>query len=89
MIVPFAIFAMDDQGKYTISRTHHYLIDEFDRLYRGRLDKSPAWNDWISRVDFLSDKAGGALAGTTNLQDFESQIDSLATTYDNLKAAAR
>ena len=89
MVVPFAIFAMDEQGKYTINRTRHYLIDEFDKLYRGRLDKSPAWNDWVSGVTFLNDKAGGALTGTINLQDFESQIDSLATSYEKLKTAAR
>jgi hypothetical protein len=85
MIVPFAIFAMDDQGKYTINRTQHYLIDDFDKLYKGRLDKNAAWKDWVSGVTFLSDKAAGALAGTTNLHDFESQIDSLATTYEKLK----
>ncbi|MEP7075336.1 MAG: transglutaminase family protein [Acidobacteriota bacterium] len=89
MIVPFAIFAMDDQGKYTIDRTRHYVVDELDKLYRGRLDKSPAWKDWISGVTFLSEKAVGALAGTTNLQDYESQIDSLAETYEKLKPSSK
>lgn len=88
MIVPFAIFAMDDNGKYTINRTQHYLIDEFDRLYRGKLHKSTQWKDWVNGVTFLSHEAGGALAGTTNLHDYEKQIDSLAETYDKLKQSA-
>jgi hypothetical protein len=33
MIVPFAVFAADADGKFTINRTQHYLLDEFDRLY--------------------------------------------------------
>jgi hypothetical protein len=85
MIVPFAIFAADDSGKFTIDRTQHYLIDEFDKLYGGKLEKSPAWNDWISGVRFLGPKVGGTFAGTTNLHDYEAQIDSLADTFERLR----
>src|SRR5262249_42889337 len=85
MIVPFAIFAADDTGKFTIDRSRHYLIDEFDRLYHGRLHREPAWKDWVAGVELLSPKAAGAFAGTVNLQDYETQIDSLADTTDRLR----
>jgi hypothetical protein len=38
-------------------------------------------------LDFLSDKVEGAFAGRVNLLDYESQIDSLAATYEQLRAA--
>ena len=87
MIVPFAIFAADDKGNFTISRTHHYLVDEFDRLYGGKLHEQAAWKDWIKQIDFLDSKVGGAFAGTTNLHDYESEIDDLASTYDRLRSS--
>lgn len=85
MIVPFAVFAADDAGKFTISRTRHYLIDGFDKLYDGRLDKLAAWNEWTRLVNFLDDKVGGAFAGTINLHDYEGEIDSLALTYQHMR----
>ena len=87
MIVPFAVFAADDSGKFTINRTQHYVIDEFDRLYDGKLHKLPAWKRWSTLIDLLGDKVAGALAGTINLHDYESQIDELAVVYDQLRAA--
>ena len=86
MIVPFAIFAADANGKFTISRTHHYLVDDFDRLYGGKLHQQEAWDDWVRQVDFLDSKVGGALAGSINLHDYEKEIDALAMTYDRLRA---
>ena len=86
MVVPFAIFAADEDGKFTINRTQHYLVDEFDRLYAGRLHASPVWREWQSALDVLDDKVGAAFAGKTNLQDYESQIDALAVTYEKLRA---
>jgi hypothetical protein len=89
MIVPFAIFAADVDGKYTINRTQHYLVDEFDRLYQGKLHKSPAWQQWVAGLDFLDDKVQGAFAGTINLQEYEPQIDSLAATYEQLGSSVQ
>ena len=85
MIVPVAIFAADDKGNFTIDRTQHYLVDEFDKLYVGKLDKSPAWKEWISGVTFLGPKVAGAFAGTVNLHDYEAQIDSLADVFERLR----
>jgi Transglutaminase-like superfamily len=87
MIVPLAIFAADDEGRFTISRTQHYLVDEFDRLYGGRLHLQPAWPQWTAGLDLLDDKVKGAFAGTVNLHDYETQIDSLAATYEQLRTA--
>jgi Transglutaminase-like superfamily len=89
MIVPFAIFAADADGKFTINRTQHYLVDEFDRIYSGKLHNLPAWKQWVSMLDLLGDKVQGALSGTTNLQEYESQIDSLAATYEELRTEFR
>jgi len=85
MLVPFAIFAADADGKFTINRTRHYLVDEFDRLYGGRLRASPVWRQWTTMLDFLAEKVAGAFAGSTNLHDYEVQIDSLADTYEHLR----
>jgi hypothetical protein len=89
MIVPFAIFAADADGKFTINRTQHYLVDEFGRLYGRKLRKQPVWKEWISMLDQLDDKVAAAFAGTVNLHEYESQIDSVATTYEQLRASLK
>ena len=88
MIVPFAIFAADESGKFTVNRTQHYLVDEFDRLYGGKLHTLPEWKQWTAMLELMDDKVGGAFAGKTNLHDYEAQIDSLAEIYERLRAAA-
>ena len=87
MIVPFGIFAEDADGNFTIDRTRHYLVDEFDRLYGNKLHEKAAWPQWVAGLDFLSKKVEGAFAGSTNLLEYESHIDSLAATYGRLRAA--
>jgi hypothetical protein len=85
MVVPFAIFAADEDGKFTINRTQHYLVEEFDRLQNGKLHSLPAWKQWTAGIDLLDDKVSGAFAGNVNLLEYEAQIDSLAATYEELK----
>ncbi|HEU4387033.1 MAG TPA: transglutaminase-like domain-containing protein, partial [Blastocatellia bacterium] len=87
MIVPFAIFAADDSGKFTVNRTQHYLVDQFDRLYGGRLYALPEWKQWTEMLDLLDDKVAGAFAGNTNLHDYEPKIDSLAEIYEHIRAS--
>jgi Transglutaminase-like superfamily len=88
MIVPFAIFAADSDGNFTINRTRHYLVDEFDHLYENKLHEQTAiWSRWVALLDFLSPKVEGAFAGSTDLLNYESDIDSLAATYNQLRAA--
>jgi hypothetical protein len=89
MIVPFGIFATDSSGHFTVNRTNHYLVDELDRLYGGRLHGLPEWKAWTEGLDFLQDKVRGALAGEINLHEYESQIDSLAMTYERLRSAVQ
>ena len=81
MIVPFAVFAADADGNYTINRTQHYLVDEFDRLYQGKLHALPEWKQWVALLDLLDNKVAGAFAGKVNLHEYEAQIDSLADIY--------
>jgi hypothetical protein len=85
MIVPIAVFAADADGEFTINRTQHYLVDEFDRLYDGKLHKHAKWGQWTATIDLLDDKVGGAFAGTVNFHEYEAQIDSLAATYEELR----
>jgi len=87
MIVPFAIFAADADGKFTINRTQHYLVDELDRLYGGKLHKNQLWEQWTAALDLLDDKVAGAFAGSINLHEYEAQIDSLAVIYEQLRAS--
>ncbi len=88
MIVPFAIFAETAQGEFTIDRTRHYLVEEFDRIYGNELHKSAAWKEWVTLLDFLSRKVEGAFAGSVNLLEYAPEIDHLAATYEQLRAAA-
>jgi hypothetical protein len=88
MIIPFAIYAADDNGNFTINRTQHYLLDEFDRFYKGKLHSWAIWKQWMAGLDLLDDKVGEAFAGKTNLHNYEAQIDSLALVYEQMKKAA-
>ncbi len=84
MIAPFAVFAYE-QDRLVEDRTRHYLIDGFNRLYSGRLQGLPAWDDWVSGVLSLSPKAAAAFQGRVNLHDFDKEISSLDETYRALK----
>lgn len=85
MIAPFAVFAADDHGTFTLDRTRHYIIDGFDGLYSGRLHRLPAWPEWVRLVEDLDPKVRGAFGGKVNLHDSGAEIDELAATYDRLK----
>jgi hypothetical protein len=63
--------------------------DDLARVYGGRLHTLPAWKQWVSLLDQLDDKVKGAFAGTTNLHEYQSQIDSVAATYEELRSEAR
>lgn len=89
MIVPFAIFAENAAGEFTIDQTRHSLVEGFDRIYGNKLHESAAWNEWVTMLDFLSQKVKGAFAGSVNLLEYAPEIDRLAATYEQLRAAAR
>ena len=85
MIVPFAIFAADEKGAFTINRTRHYMIEEFGSLYPKKLSGLPSWKKWIRLIDELDEKAGGAFIGEVNLHNYEREIDQLADVYSQLR----
>ncbi len=86
MIVPMGIFATDEKGNFVEDRTKHYVIDGLDRICGGKLDGLKAWKPWKEGVAFISQKCRGAFQGEVNLHEYESQIDSLALTYAELKS---
>lgn len=89
MIVPIAIFAMDAEGKFTIDRSRHYLVDEFDKLYGGKLHKLSSWKRWKELIDRLNPKVLGAFARSIDLHDSEADIDEFANVYDSLRNSIR
>ena len=89
MIVPIGIFAADADGKFTVNRTQHYLVDEFDRMYGGKLHRLPAWRQWVSMIDTIDEKVLGAFAGKIDLHEYEPQIDALAATYEELRTESQ
>lgn len=90
MIVPFVVVALESRGgKPVEDRSRHYLVEEFDAFYGGKLRRLPAWNAWVRDVDRLSPLAAGAFAGTTNLHEHASAIEELAQVYARLGREAR
>lgn len=85
MIVPIAIFATDENGKFIENRTQHYVIDGLNHLYNNKLAHFRNWENWKSSVDALDEKCWAAFLGEVNLHDYESQIDALAVVYNDLK----
>ena len=88
MIVPIGIFAEDANKDFTIDRSRHYLVDEFDKLYGGKLHTLPAWPRWVELLEQVDAKVKGAFLGKVNLLESAPQIDALAATYEELRAEA-
>lgn len=88
MIVPFEVYVVSpsDKMKMEISRSRHYLIDEFDKLYLGRLSSLPAWQVWKEGVLALEEPGRKAFANEENLHRFTQEISKLTTAYGQLKA---
>lgn len=85
MIVPFAIFVTGSNNAPKESRTSYYLVESFDKLYDGKLKTLPAWKDWVSAVNSLTDPAMQAFLGKENLHTHQQEISKLALAYDQLK----
>jgi hypothetical protein len=89
MLVPFMVTAIDGQhGPPITDRSAHYLIEEFDRSYGGRLSSLPSWPRWTAEVRHLSALGRAAYAGDANLHTQEQGIDHLKTTYEQLASEA-
>lgn len=85
MIVPFAIFATGMTKKPGESRTSWYLIENFNKLYDGKLAGLPDWNEWTKGVMNLDQPALNAFLGKENLHTHQPDIAKLAEVYQRLK----
>ncbi len=89
MLVPFVLVAMDSRnGKQLEDRSDYYLIDGFNKTYKGRLSSLQAWANWTAAVHRLSPKGRMAFAGKTNLHQDESEIKDVLATYQELQREA-
>jgi hypothetical protein len=89
MRAPFVVLAQEQRnGPFGDDRTTFYLIDEFARLYQGKLASLPAWNDWVAAVREVSPHARGAFEGKENLHQQTARIAHLKLVYDSLTAQA-
>ena len=90
MRAPFVVAAQETRGReFTEDRTAFYLIDEFNRLYKGKLATLPSWTAWVTAVEAVSPHALGAFEGKENLHLQTEQIARLKLTYDALTAEAQ
>jgi hypothetical protein len=89
MRAPFVVLAQETRSYvFEEDRTGYYLIDEFDRLYDGKLATLPAWTDWVAAVRQVSPHARGAFEGKENLHLQTDQIARVKAAYDSLAAQA-
>ena len=89
MRAPFVVLAQEKRsGPFEDDRTTFYLVDEFSRLYQGKLGSLPAWNDWVAAVKEVSPHARGAFEGKENLHLQTARIAHLKLVYDSLTAQA-
>jgi len=90
MITPFVVIALASRsGKLDEDRSRHYLIDEFNAFYGGKLAKLAAWAEWETLIGQLSPLATSAFAGETNLHEHANLIEQLAQVYEKLEKQAR
>ncbi len=89
MKVPFVVIVPSTDTAPAVDRSHHYLVDEFNRYYGGKLSSLAAWPDWVRAIDELSPQAIGAFAGKLNLHEKTEGIAHVAETYELLQRQAR
>jgi hypothetical protein len=88
MIVPISVTTSRDAAGARIDRSAHYLIDEFDHLYQGKVHTLPSWPKWASAVREFSPLAQRAFDGKVNLHEHTARIETLAATYESLRREA-
>lgn len=89
MLVPFVILAQERRGRdFDEDRTEYYLVDQFNRLYGGRLSSLPSWTRWVEQVRELAPHARAAFEGKENLHAHTPEIAALRATYDALRKEA-
>ncbi len=89
MIVPVVVLALSPTEDSVIEqRSQHYLIDEFNRYYGGKLETLPSWNRWKALTAELASPAIEAFAGRYDLHQRKTAIDELAQVYESLRKEA-
>ena len=89
MLVPITILAQDDvKGDFIEDRSIWYLVDQFNAVYNGTLQKQKAWNDWVRMIHFISPICKEAFEGKTNLHDYTDSIAKIKEIYLQLKATS-
>jgi transglutaminase-like putative cysteine protease len=89
MLVPFAVVVSRRGGATPEDRSKHYLVDEFDALYGGKLAALPSWPEWQEVVARLAPHAAAAFAGDANLHEQRQLIEQVGQVYEQLKQEAR
>jgi hypothetical protein len=89
MIVPLTIFVAKGKNGVRIDRSQHYLVDELDRLYRGKAHALPGWPAWVAAVQKFAPIAQGAFDNRIDLHQQPGLIDDLARAYEALRKEAQ
>lgn len=84
MIVPFAVFVVE-ANSLGENRTHHYLVNEFNKLYNYQLSSLTPWQEWVNAVNELQLPARNAFENKENLHFYKDKIAALAKIYQQLK----
>jgi len=85
MLVPIAVFALNPDGTIAEDRSEYYLIQSFNRVYKGRLEKLPSWKQWKQAVAFIQEKSRAAFEGKENLHQHTDYIKQVKSIYETLK----
>ncbi len=83
MLEPFAVVVPAGED-----RSVHYLVEEFNRAYGGRLQSLPAWSRWAPLVRELGPLSMRAFAGDLNLHEHAVEIAQAADAYEALRQQA-
>lgn len=89
MLFPIGIFVWPGGKEPIENRTRHYMIDELDALYGGRLSQLDAWSEWIAAIDAIDDRCLEAFQGKTNLHAHEAGIERARKAYFRLRSEYR
>lgn len=87
MIAPFGV-AVVEGGVLKESRSQHYLFDQFDKVYGGKLSGLSAWAVWQEVIGELAPLAEAAFEGRENLHERVHLMGRLVRAYGQLKVEA-
>lgn len=85
MLLPVAIFALDNETSQFINRSEHYLVDEFNSFYDGKLTNKKNWGTYMSYSKEVSKYCLSAFEGKTNLHEKEEKLFEVYKNYESIK----